>query len=145
MFINTRNAHVNITRIDREGQVREMARAGALTQLQAGAWLCASPNLKTGVHFKLQDFVICLKYRCAPPPFYQEGTRCPLCKKDMDALGEHALNCSSENGRTGRHNVVRDIVVDVVRSACLSLVVDQPGLIEGSRMRPVNVTLGVTH
>ena len=27
VFINTRNAHVNITRIDREGQVKEMARA----------------------------------------------------------------------------------------------------------------------
>ena len=134
VFIDARNAHLYITRIDREGQIREMARARALTQPNAGAWLCASPNPKTGVHLKSQEFALCLNYRCGLS-IYEEGAQCSLCKKDMNTQGCHTVNCSSGSGRTGRHNAVRDIVADTARTACLSPVVEQPGLIDGSSCR----------
>ena len=139
-FIDARNAHIHTTRIDREGNTREMARVRALTQPNAGAWLCASPNPKTGSHLKSQDFVLCLKYRLGLP-IYREGAHCPLCKMEMDVFGCHAVNCSNGSGRAGRHNAVRDIVVDSARSACLSPVVEQQGLIDGTRMWPGDITL----
>ena len=122
-FIDARNAHIHTTRIDREGNTREKARVRALTQPNAGAWLCASPNPKTGSHLKSQDFVLCLKYRLGLP-IYREGAHCPLCKMEMDVFGCHAVNCSNGSGRAGRHNAVRDIVADSARSACLSPVVE---------------------
>merc|ERR1711867_259859 len=39
-FIDARNAHIHTTRIDTEGKTREMARVRALSQPNAGAWLC---------------------------------------------------------------------------------------------------------
>ena len=37
IFIDARNAHIHTTRIDREGQTRDMARVRAITQPNAGA------------------------------------------------------------------------------------------------------------
>ena len=55
------------------------------------------------------------------------------------------MNCSSESGRTSRHNAICDIVEDMTRTACLSAVVEQPGMIDVSRMRPDDGMRTVSH
>ena len=140
VFIDARNTHLMVTKMDRVGEVRDRARIRALQQPNAGAWLCGIPNPKTGAHMCSQEFLLCLQYRMGAR-IYQEGTVCYGCKKEMDVYGEHAINCGYGRGRVGRHNAVRDIVVDVARSANLSPRVEEGGIIEGTQQRPADVTL----
>ncbi|GKA82699.1 hypothetical protein Tco_0789447, partial [Tanacetum coccineum] len=56
-------------------------------------------------------FVLC--YRLAVPMF-SEGSLCPSCNTHrMDQWGDHAVYYSSEVGVKFRHNLVRDILVDI--------------------------------
>jgi hypothetical protein len=47
-------------------------------------------------------------------PMFSEGSICPSCNVHrMDIWGDHAVHCSSEVGVKFRHNLVRDILVDI--------------------------------
>ncbi|PWA58431.1 hypothetical protein CTI12_AA400130 [Artemisia annua] len=47
-------------------------------------------------------------------PMFSEGSICPSCNVHrMDQWGDHAVHCSSELGVKFRHNLVRDILVDI--------------------------------
>ncbi|GJW75158.1 hypothetical protein Tco_0134528 [Tanacetum coccineum] len=47
-------------------------------------------------------------------PMFSKGSLCPICNvHQMDKWGDHAVYCSSEVGVKFRHNLVRDILVDV--------------------------------
>ena len=89
-----------------------------------------------GAHLCSQDFALCVKYRMGSN-IYEEGTVCNGCKKEMDRLGEHAMNCGYGKWRVSRHNAVRNIIVEVSRSANLSPRVKENGIIEGTQQRPV--------
>ena len=51
------------------------------------------------------------------------------------------MNCGYRKGQVSRHNVVRDIIVEVSRSANLSPRVEENGIIEGTQQRPGDLTL----
>nr|GFA84762.1 pentatricopeptide repeat (PPR) superfamily protein [Tanacetum cinerariifolium] len=45
---------------------------------------------------------------------FSEGCLCPSCNAhEMDQRGDHAVHCCSEVGVKFRHNLVRDILVDI--------------------------------
>ncbi|XP_026414566.1 uncharacterized protein LOC113310188 [Papaver somniferum] len=46
-------------------------------------------------------------------PIFAEESRCTSCKREMDIYGDHALHCASEVGIKFRHNLVRDVFVDI--------------------------------
>ncbi|GKA03367.1 putative reverse transcriptase domain-containing protein [Tanacetum coccineum] len=47
-------------------------------------------------------------------PMFCEGSLCPSCNVHrMDQWGDHAVHCSSKVGVKFRHNLVRDILVDI--------------------------------
>ena len=138
--IDARNSHLLKVRMERTGDERGLGRMRSLQQPNAGAWLCATPNPKTGMHLCSQDFVLCLKYRRGVPIF-NEGTICKGCNKDVDILGEHAMNCRCGSGRYRRHDAIRDIIADAARAASLSPRVEARGLVEGSQQRPGDVLI----
>ncbi|PWA97973.1 hypothetical protein CTI12_AA024310 [Artemisia annua] len=47
-------------------------------------------------------------------PMFSEGSLCPSCNvHSMDQWRDHTVHCSSEVGVKFRHNLVRDILVDI--------------------------------
>ena len=102
--------------------------------------MCITPNPKTGGHLCSQDFALCLKFRRGVN-IYQKGTFCKGCGEEFDRLWEHAMNCGYGRGRSGRHNMVRDIIADVARSANLAGRVEVPRMIEGTQERPGDVVI----
>ena len=140
VFIDARNTHLMNIMLDRASEVRERASIRALQQPNAGAWLCSTPNPRTRAHLCSQEFVLCLQYRMGAN-IYQEGTVCYGCKKEMDVLGEHAINCGYRRGRVSRHNTIRYIIAEVARSANLSPRVEEGGIIKGTQQRPADITL----
>ncbi|GJU06306.1 hypothetical protein Tco_1122736 [Tanacetum coccineum] len=67
-------------------------------------------------------YVLC--YRLSVPTF-SECSLCPSCNvHQMDQWGDHAVHCCSEVGVKFRHNLVRDILVDICskgKYACLDV------------------------
>ena len=61
-----------------------------------------------------------LKYRLMIPLFPSDEP-CPICKRVcLDKFGEHALHCKELPGFKYRHDLVRDVLWDVLRSAGVS-------------------------
>ncbi|GKC43673.1 hypothetical protein Tco_1061395, partial [Tanacetum coccineum] len=49
-----------------------------------------------------------------PAPMFSKCSLCPSCNAhQMDQWGDHAVHCCSEVGVKFRHNLVRDILVDI--------------------------------
>lgn len=59
-----------------------------------------------------RQFRCILSYRLGIPLF-AEGSRCTSCNREMDIYGDHALHCASEVGLKFRHDLVRDVFVDI--------------------------------
>ena len=57
---------------------RDKARLGSLCLPHVGTWLNVVPNKSLGLHFRSQEFRICLMYRLGMPVFTEEGP-CPAC------------------------------------------------------------------
>lgn len=67
-----------------------------------------------------RQFRSVLNYRLGIPLF-RENSRCSVCKRDMDIFGDHALHfCASEVGMKFRHDLVRDVLVDICFRASVS-------------------------
>lgn len=50
-------------------------------------------------------------------PFFVENGLCSSCNKFMDIFGDHALHCAKDVGSKFRHDLVRDVVVDICYKA----------------------------
>ncbi|GJZ69890.1 putative reverse transcriptase domain-containing protein [Tanacetum coccineum] len=78
-------------------------------------------------------------------PMLFEGSLCPSCNAHrMDQWGDHAVHCSSEVGVTFRHNLVRDILVDMCSKVGIMVRKEAPmGFLseDGNDLRPANLLL----
>ena len=78
------------------------------------SWLTAEPSFSNGTVLNKSDFkdALCLRYG-----FSLDGlaTAC-VCGADLTV--DHALTCPSGGYPTARHNEVRDLLADVLRSVC---------------------------
>lgn len=46
-------------------------------------------------------------------PLFAEDSTCSCCGRGMDVFGDHALHCASEVGLKFRHDLVRDVIMDI--------------------------------
>ncbi|GJY13751.1 hypothetical protein Tco_0383060 [Tanacetum coccineum] len=91
-----------------------------------------------------RQFRSVLCYRLSVPMF-SEGSLCPSCNAHrMDQWGDHAVHCSSEVGVKFRHNLVRDILVDICSKVGIMVRKEAPmGFLsdDGKDLRPADLLL----
>lgn len=59
-----------------------------------------------------RQFSSILKYRLGIP-FFEDGSRCSSCNRDMNIYGDHAVHCAKDVGPKFRHDLVRHVLVDM--------------------------------
>ncbi|KAJ0542228.1 putative reverse transcriptase domain, exostosin [Helianthus annuus] len=86
-----------------------------------------------------------LKYRLMVPLFPVDDP-CPVCRKScLDTFGEHAIHCKELPGFKYRHDLVRDVLYDVLKRAGISAKKEAPvnfltDPLEGrSTLRPADI------
>uniref|UniRef100_A0A251UT94 Reverse transcriptase domain-containing protein n=1 Tax=Helianthus annuus TaxID=4232 RepID=A0A251UT94_HELAN len=86
-----------------------------------------------------------LKYRLMIPLFSVDEP-CPVCRKVcLDTFGEHAVHCKELPGFKYRHDLVRDIMFDIIKRAGISAKKEAPvnfltDPLDGrSTLRPTNI------
>ncbi|KAL5714862.1 hypothetical protein ACHQM5_016767 [Ranunculus cassubicifolius] len=63
------------------------------------------------------EYRVVLKYRLFVP-ICEDGVLCPKCRiHKMDKYGDHAIHCSKQPGFKHRHDLVRDVLCDILRRA----------------------------
>ncbi|GJY21513.1 hypothetical protein Tco_0394079 [Tanacetum coccineum] len=97
-----------------------------------------------GQRMNHRQFRSVLCYRLAVPMF-SEGSLCPSCNAhQMDQWGDHVVHYSSEMGVKFRHNLVRDILVDICSKVGIMVRKEGPmGFLseEGKNLRPADLLL----
>ncbi|GJX08356.1 hypothetical protein Tco_0196288 [Tanacetum coccineum] len=97
-----------------------------------------------GQRMNHRQFHSVLCYRLSVPMFF-EGSLCPSCNAHrMDQWGAHAVDCSSEVGVKFRHNLVRDILVDICSKVGIMVRKEAPmGFLsdDGKDLRPSDLLL----
>ena len=76
-----------------------------------------------------QGLFVAMIWRWLRLPFADEETYCPQCGGILDIHGDHALVCPCGGDRTRRHNLLRNLVFHVARSAGLQPELERPGLL----------------
>ncbi|GJX26090.1 hypothetical protein Tco_0232386 [Tanacetum coccineum] len=78
-------------------------------------------------------------------PMFSKGSLCPSCNAHrMDQCGDHAVHCSSEVCLKFRHNLVRDILVDICSKVRIMVRKEaQMGFLseDGKDLRPADLLL----
>lgn len=110
-------------------------------------FLSALPIDGLGQHMSAIEYRAVLKYRLMIPMFPVDEP-CPICKKAcLDKFGEHALHCKELPGFKYRHDLVRDVLWDVLRRAGISAKKEAPvnfltDPLDGrSTLRPADILL----
>ena len=140
LLIDLHNKELLIETITREDVVREKARLTSLGLPHAGDWLNVLPSPTLGLHMRLAEFVIAVKYRLGVPVFSESG-QCPACNHHSDMLGDHAISCGNQGERIARHNSLRDAIFEVTQTACLGATREGRALLPGTEARPADVLI----
>nr|GEV98996.1 putative reverse transcriptase domain-containing protein [Tanacetum cinerariifolium] len=86
--------------------------------------------------------VLCYRFLV---PMFTECSLCPSCNAhQMDQWGDHAVHCCSEVGVKFRHNLVRDILVDICSKVGIMVRKEAPmGFLshDGKDLRPADLLL----
>jgi hypothetical protein len=125
---------------------RQLAILSSVRAPHAQDFLFTIPIDGLGQRTNPRQFRSVLCYRLTVPMF-SEGSPCPSCnvhRMDQWGGGGHAVHCSSEVGVKFRHNLVRDILVDICSKAGIMVRKEAPmGFLteEGRELRPADVLL----
>ena len=108
----------------------------------SGDWLTALPSKALGLHLRMSEFILAVRYRLGLPIFLQEGN-CPMnrCQGFGDKYGDHAISCAINGERIAKHNHVRDAIFAAASQAALGPRKEPAGLLPGSDDRPADVLL----
>ena len=105
---------------------RQAAVLECLQGAHAQDFLNVLPIEGLGQHMSAIEYRAILKYRLMIPLFPVDEP-CPMCKKArLDKFGEHALHCKELPGFKYRHDLVRDVLWDVLRRAGISAKKEAP-------------------
>ena len=89
-------------------------------------FLTVIPIEGLGQHMSAVEYRTILKYRLMIPLFPVDEP-CPICRKVcLDNFGEHAVHCKELPGFKYRHDLVRDVLCDVLRRAGISAKKEAP-------------------
>ncbi|GJS24862.1 hypothetical protein Tco_0453494 [Tanacetum coccineum] len=112
--------------VDYDMTVRQKAVFECLQAPHAQDFLLAIPIDGLGQHMSPVEYRIILKYRLMIPLFPVDEA-CPVCRKPcLDSFGEHAIHCRELPGFKYRHDMVRDVLVDVFRRVGISVKKEAP-------------------
>ncbi|KAK1422142.1 hypothetical protein QVD17_25051 [Tagetes erecta] len=108
-------------------------------------FLTVIPIEGLGQHMSGLEYRTILKYRLMIPLFPPDEP-CPICRKAcLDSFGEHAVHCKELPGFKYRHDLVRDVLYDVLKRAGISAKKEAPvnfltDPLEGrSTLRPADI------
>ncbi|KAL8249841.1 hypothetical protein R6Q59_006709, partial [Mikania micrantha] len=89
-------------------------------------FLTVIPIEGLGQHMSAVEYRAILKYRLMIPLFPVDEP-CPICRKVcLDKFGEHAVHCKELPGFKYRHDLVRDVLCDVLKRAGISAKKEAP-------------------
>ena len=73
-----------------------------------------------GQHISHVEYHTILKYRLMIPIFPSDEI-CPVCCKTcLDSFREHAVHCKELSGFKNRHNMVKDVLIDILKRFVVS-------------------------
>ncbi|GJR77916.1 putative reverse transcriptase domain-containing protein [Tanacetum coccineum] len=99
---------------------RQKAVVECLRALRAQNFLTVIPIEGLGQHMSALEYRTILKYRLMIPLFSIDEP-CPVCRKVcLDSFGEHAVHCKELPGFKYRHDLIRDVLYDVLKRAGIS-------------------------
>ncbi|GKC38851.1 hypothetical protein Tco_1051235 [Tanacetum coccineum] len=99
---------------------RQKAVVECLRAPRAQNFLTVIPIEGLGQHMSALEYRTILKYRLMIPLFPVDEP-CPVCRKVcLDSFGEHAGHCKELHGFKYRHDLVRDVLYDVLKRAGIS-------------------------
>ncbi|GJS18306.1 putative reverse transcriptase domain-containing protein [Tanacetum coccineum] len=99
---------------------RQKAVVECLRAPRAQNFLTVIPIEGLGQHMSALEYRTILKYRLMIPLFPVDEP-CPVCRKVcLDSFGEHAVHCKELPGFKYRHDLVRDVLYDVLKRAGIS-------------------------
>ena len=123
---------------------RQVALLSCVREPHAQDFLFTIPIDGLGQRMNPRQFRSVLCYRLAVPLF-SEGSLCPSCSVHrMDQWGDHAIHCSSEVGVKFRHNLVRDVLIDICSKVGVAVRKEAPlGFLseDGRDLRPADLLL----
>ena len=124
---------------------RQKAMFECLRAPHAQNFLTVNPIEGLGQHMSALEYRTILKYRLMIPLFPADEP-CPVCHKVcLDSFGEHAVHCKELPGFKYRHDLVRDVLYDVLKRAGISSKKEAPvnflkDPLEGrSTLRPADI------
>ncbi|XP_022040435.1 uncharacterized protein LOC110942984 [Helianthus annuus] len=105
---------------------RQKAVFNCLRAPHAQDFLTVIPIEGLGQHMSAVEYRAILKYRLMIPLFPVDEP-CPVCRKVcLDTFGEHAVHCKELPGFKYRHDLVRDILFDILKRAGISAKKEAP-------------------
>ena len=111
----------------------------SVRQKGTGAYLNVIPSPALGLSIPPREFTLALKYRLGLPVYPATGP-CPLCHKDSDLFGDHAiLACVVGGDRTRRHDKLVDAIFERAQAALLHPRKEERRLLDDDS-RPGDVT-----
>lgn len=124
---------------------RQKAVFECLRAPHAQNFLTVVPIEGLGQHMSALEYRTILKYRLMIPLFPVDEP-CPICRKVcLDSFGDHAVHCKELPGFKYRHDLVRDVLHDVLKRAGISSKKEAPvnfltDPLEGrSTLRPADI------
>ncbi|KAL8199948.1 hypothetical protein R6Q57_013516 [Mikania cordata] len=96
---------------------RQKAELECLQAPHAQDFLCVVPIDGLGQHMLVLEYRAILKY-CLMIPLFPTDASCLVCHKVcLDSYGEHAVHCKELPGFKYRHDLVREVLCDVLKRA----------------------------
>jgi hypothetical protein len=122
---------------------REVQRLLRVAQPHAGAFITAVPSEEDGnaTILRPRNFCTAVAYRLGLNVM-SDAIPCPMCKQNLDKLGDHATCCSRSGDIIVRHNSIRNLVNRVASDGLLDPVMEKKGILgPTSGRRPGDVTI----
>ena len=111
----------------------------SVRQQGTGAFLNVVPSPTLGLYIPPREFTLAIKYRLGLPVYPNPGP-CPLCQKDSDIYGDHAISaCIVSGDRTRRHDNLVNAIYERSQSALLHPTKEERNLLD-DRSRPGDIT-----
>ena len=92
----------------------------------AAAWLSVVPSIELGLHLEPNEYQVAVRWWLG---LDTSGTAmCPFCPGvGLDPLGHHCVTCRHGGDVVWRHNLLREAIASLCRTAHLSIAVEKGG------------------
>ena len=112
--------------VDFEMTNRQKTVFGCLKAAHAQDFLLTIPIDGLGQHMSSLEYCTIFRY-CLMIPLFSKDEVCPICRKAcLDTFGEHAVHCRELPGFKYRHDLVKDVLFDILRRAGISVKKEAP-------------------